>query len=357
MSLASPQNSRQRGAALILALVVTVAVVLVATTLSSDHLVAFRRVENQVYSQQAYAFLRGSEGIARQVLQKDFELSKEKDHISEKWLQQQQDFLTEYGPWSGVICDLQGRFNLNNLSSGSASKASSLSGEVKKTPDQQLFVRLLQTLDLKNRLDQTAAEDLLYAVVDWLDADGNISATGGAEDSYYSDLTPPYRAANRQLTSVEELRWIKGMTPEIVTQLTPLVTVLERGSKLNINTAPAKVLQAINDKDSLQPITEADVEKLINERDGDAGNAGIANFGFDDVAAFVKAHPASEAKLDTSLFGVNSENFLLKTEMIFLERKFSLYSVLYRDSAGLITTTARASTGLGNCKAVKSREG
>ncbi len=52
-----------------------------------------------------------------------------------------------------------------------------------------------------------------------------IQSMEGAEDEYYAAQTPAYRAANRPMSSVSELRAVAHMTPEIYRALLPWVTV------------------------------------------------------------------------------------------------------------------------------------
>lgn len=337
---------RQKGAALILALVVVTVVVLVASTLSSDFFVTYKRVENQLYSQQASAYMRGSEGLAREVLLADFNDDKNsvlKDHRSEG-LGERVEYPMEQGVIAGTLCDLQGRFNLNNLQR----KAS---GTLVYTPDQELFIRLLQTLDQDNGIDQQQAEDITAAVIDWIDADSDVSGVGGAEDSYYSELDVPMHAGNQAMHSASELRVIKGITPSLYKRLLPHVTALPIGVPLNVNSASLNIIRAINEPGVLEAMSESEAQAIINERDGDieADVASALNQGFDDLPAFVASHPATS--LETGSFSTNSEYFLLQTETIFLDKLYTLYSVLNRDTSGISKTIARGTSGLGVCTA------
>ena len=56
-------------------------------------------------------------------------------------------------------------------------------------------------------------EDDANSIVDWIDTDED-SRSGGAESQYYSALSPPYRARNGPLDSIEELLFVKGITPD-----------------------------------------------------------------------------------------------------------------------------------------------
>jgi hypothetical protein len=75
-------------------------------------------------------------------------------------------------------------------------------------PDEQrlaVFRKLLANLDI----DPSIAD----AVVDWIDND-DTPRVGGAESSYYLSLPYPYRAKNDLFDTLDELRLIRGMTPE-----------------------------------------------------------------------------------------------------------------------------------------------
>ncbi|MEE8059257.1 MAG: type II secretion system minor pseudopilin GspK [Pseudomonadales bacterium] len=349
MSIAFPPNkysvaTRQKGAALIMALMVVVMVTLLATTIGNDFLVNFRRVENQLLGKQAHAYMHGAEGLARNALQLDFQSSPAKDHISEGWLDTPQEFPMDQGVLSGKICDLQGRFNLNNLP-----KRASPASSGKYSFHQEVFIRLLQTLELDNPVDQQQAEDITNAVVDWIDTNNIISSTGGAEDGYYADLEPPYRAGNYALHSTSELRWVKGISDELYRALAPHITVLNVGSSININTAGINVLRSLNAVGALEPISELDAQGVINKRDGDvSGGVSGMNPGFSALTDFNPEHPAPP--FTGSELSVASDYFLLDSTIIFMERKFKLYSVLYREpTTGNIKTIARGQSGLGTC--------
>ena len=57
--------------------------------------------------------------------------------------------------------------------------------------------------------------DIADAVVDYLDAD-DTPRPAGAESSYYAGLSPPYRAKNGPLNSVDELLLVRGVTPQLL---------------------------------------------------------------------------------------------------------------------------------------------
>ncbi|MCO8121978.1 general secretion pathway protein GspK [Stieleria sp. TO1_6] len=58
-------------------------------------------------------------------------------------------------------------------------------------------------------------EDVADAILDWLDEDDE-PRLYGAELEYYSTLPTPYEPANKQLSSVEELLLVRGVTPTLL---------------------------------------------------------------------------------------------------------------------------------------------
>lgn len=58
-------------------------------------------------------------------------------------------------------------------------------------------------------------DPLIAAIRDWIDED-DVPLPGGAESDYYGTLTPPYRAKNGPLGTLDELLSVKGVTPELL---------------------------------------------------------------------------------------------------------------------------------------------
>ena len=52
------------------------------------------------------------------------------------------------------------------------------------------------------------------SILDWIDEDSN-HRINGAENSYYEGLSPPYKAKNGRIETLEELLKVRGMTKEI----------------------------------------------------------------------------------------------------------------------------------------------
>src|SRR2546428_301718 len=57
---------------------------------------------------------------------------------------------------------------------------------------------------------------LLDAIADWVDADANVTGSGGAEDAWYLSQDPPGLAANVPVRRVAELMAVRGADASLV---------------------------------------------------------------------------------------------------------------------------------------------
>lgn len=99
------------------------------------------------------------------------------------------------GPCAYGVIDEGGKINLNGI--------------MKRDPSGQTLHDMLMKLP-----NMTA--EIAGAIVDWVDADSIPFAGGGAENDYYSGLSPSYRCKNGPLDSIDELLLVKGVTPELL---------------------------------------------------------------------------------------------------------------------------------------------
>ena len=226
----------QRGVALVTALMIVAIAAAIAVKIAFAHQIWFRQMEN-VSDRGATDWLRrGALHWASVALLEDA-AQNSIDHLGEPWAMALPTLPVEGGGINVRIEDAQGRFNLNNLFQNTTL------GSVPSKTDVALFERLLQNLGLD--------PNLANAVVDWIDPNGDVTSPGGAEDSDYLNLKPPYRAANQGLASVEELRLVRGFDARTCAMLLPYVTVLPPGTHtaINVNTASAQVLSALTGLD------------------------------------------------------------------------------------------------------------
>ncbi len=141
------------------------------------------------------------------------------------------------------VADESGKLDLNRLVDGR-------SGE-----DDKRMMEVLERLMLLLELDN----ELIPALMDWLDADGD-RRHRGAERTDYAGRWAAGRCKNGDLDSIDELVLVKGFETEMVETLRPFVTIYS-GGKINVNTAPALLLQAM-----LPSMDEQAVKRVITAR-------------------------------------------------------------------------------------------
>ncbi len=244
---------RQRGIAVLTAvLVVTLATVLAVNLLWRSS-VDLRRTEILLLQDQARQYNLGGEELARVFLVKDHRNGGGMDTTKEIWATPlKRDF--EGGFFEGWLLDQQGRFDLNSLIGGDGKQNTNASEQ---------FVRMLTLLPLDSPLDRNTAASLMEAAADWIDPD-QAPQLNGAEDDRYTSREPPYRPANFWFVSISELQAVEGCTAEIYAALEPHITALPPAGKddrkININTATDVVLASLVDNQSLES-----VEPLLNQ--------------------------------------------------------------------------------------------
>jgi general secretion pathway protein K len=97
---------------------------------------------------------------------------------------------------------------------------------------------LLQTLTTALNVDQDRRQQIVAAILDWRDGD-DIKHPGGAEESDYLSGGYPWTPRDGVFSSVEELRYVMGMTQQLFNEMTPFVTVYSEQAGINFEfTAP-----------------------------------------------------------------------------------------------------------------------
>jgi hypothetical protein len=67
-----------------------------------------------------------------------------------------------------------------------------------------------------DRREVAAVETIVNSIIDWQDRDDLRTGDDGAESDYYLGLSPPYRAKNARIDSIEELLLVRGVTADLV---------------------------------------------------------------------------------------------------------------------------------------------
>ena len=297
MGKSQTRATRQRGVALVTALLVVSLATVAAVAMATRFQIDLRRTGNLLNGEQAYAYALSAESWASVVLRQDLQDSQH-DSLDEGWSTALPPIPVEGGFVNGRVEDLQGRFNVNNVVK--------VGGSVNKL-QLEYYKRLLDLLGLE--------PELAPALLDWLDGDINATFPDGAEDDEYLRADIPYRAGNRPLVDVSELRLVKGYTPEVMLALEPHVTVLPVPTPININTATPIVLQALHAE-----LDESDIEQLIATRDETA---------FTDLKEFL-AHDALAGLEIAVATDIKTEWFSVLTDVSVGRGRARLESILYR---------------------------
>lgn len=304
---------KESGVALLTALFIAALASIAAVAMLANQNVSFHRTETLQRSEQAWWVARGAADWVKTLLEVDAETS-EFDHLGEFWAQPVDYLPVDNGSLSGRITDQSGRFNLNNLAAPGQDGLRS----------REIFGRLIRNLDDLQGVDPEA---ITAAILDWIDVDAETRFPGGAEDNIYLSKTPAYRAANRPIESVTELRLIEGVTPKLYAQLAPLVTALPEFSLINVNTADERLLLALGD-----PPSPSDVASFLERRVDEP---------IEDTQQLT-ADALLGGSVDYTGLDVESSFFLLEGEANIGRGRVRLYSLLYRDTSGKVTIIAQS---------------
>ncbi len=298
-----------RGVALITAILIVALIASLTYTLKWNNSLDLRRTSVMLNRDQAVQVAMGAESWIQNILRQDLEDS-DTDHLGEIWASDLPGLPIDGGEVLGDIEDLQGRFNVNNLIGED--------GDIDEEALQQ-FQRLLIALGLDPRFAGIAG--------DWIDANQDTEFPDGAEDSIYTGITPPYRAANQLLSSASEFAALEGMDKATLDALLPHIVALPGHTEINVNTATAAVLQSLDER-----ITVADAERLIAER----AEAGFGEMG-QSFAGLMDPDDISRRLVETTEF------FQLKVIVRVDTVRITYYSILERNpTRGDVTPILRS---------------
>jgi general secretion pathway protein K len=354
---------RERGVALLIALILVALAAILATKLTFDGWIERRRAIGIMATEQAFHFGMGAEALAADVLTQSMQGvqvgangqpttngqasgqssasgtgnsnlgtpatqsgSPNQVTLAQAWAQPTQPMpITPddnpegepIGVLQGAIEDMQGRFNLNNLA-----HVISQNGQVIQDPQPlQQFQRLLVAVGLEAKWAGIAR--------DWIDADNQPGEPDGAEDSVYTSQTPPYRTGNWPMMSPSELMNMPGFGADRYRKIAPYVTALPTATaKINICTAPAPVLQSFAENLG----SDYTPELLASERKSGC---------FPDKQTFANVLGPTVAAQMQTVYSDSSTYFRLTTRVTLGTTEFTLYSLLWRTQGGKVTPLLR----------------
>ncbi len=235
----APAAAQQRGAALLLAMVILTLVVTLSAGMVWQQTRAVQVEAAERARAQSAWILNGALDWARLILSEDQRAGRERgqeyDALDEPWatplaearlstfLAADRDNTVDSGPeafLSGAIVDAQSRWNLRNL----------VGNDGKPVPaEQAALARLARLAGLP---DDTTAR---------------LTAAVGSAWGPPQELTGAGADAVLAPTRLQDLAWA-GIEPELLARLAPWVDLLPVRTPVNVNTAPREVLVAAIDK-------------------------------------------------------------------------------------------------------------
>lgn len=302
-----PRRRGQRGVALVTALLVVALATIAAVAMTRDQGLAVRRAENLRNAEQAWQYALGLEAFARKRLHEDRVEDNRVDTRNESWASPLPPMPVDHGQLTGRLADLDGRFNINSLLGSTAPELQA-----------ERFRRLLEVLDV----DPVAAP----ALADWMDPDIE-ARVDGAEDHFYTGLSPAYRAANRALVHPSELRLVLGVDAAAWERLEPHVTALPAtDTAINVNTATEAVLRSLADG-------------ITPERARTLARAGRG--GFTSVQAFRDSEALETLEVEPRGLAVESRYFQALGVVQLGDDVFRFHSLIHRAPRGEMAVLMR----------------
>lgn len=309
---------RQRGVAIITALLLTTLAVTIVASLFWMQQVQVRSMENQRLHLQTKWILRGGVDLSRLLLREDgrnrpsytsllsiwntpLEETRLDQYVERERLQGE----TFDATLSGRMIDATARYNLSNLSEGPLVSPDHLA----------VYRRLLMNLQINPALALKTAQ---------LVADG----APRPQVALGAPPAPVRTSAPLGLTQIEDLLAIPGYTLADVNKLREVAIVLPvGGTTVNVNTAPAEVIAAL-----VEGFSVSQANALVARRK-QADFRNTADFIGQLFGVPATNHP------DTKLFDVKSEWFLVRSRVRLDRAALDAESLVKRELTPPYTTT------------------
>ncbi len=273
----SPLTAKQRGMAIISALLIAAVVAVIAAGLLTRQRVFTRSLEAEQLRIQGQWLLLGALEDSRQRL----------------WEARQKDVLTRLDqPWAraqkglfeGRLEDEQGKFNLRNLVNRGRPDAEQV----------QNFERLCGLIGVNGALSRRISQRVIAS---------------------YDQTDQP--AKYPMLRSLDDLSGVEGLDPLLLQRMQGFISVLPGVTWVNGNTARAEVLSAV-----VPGLSLSQAQALVAERDGGRW--------FINRGDFVNRLHLPQVAVESVLVGITSEWFRLHGQTRREQRRVTLDALLHR---------------------------
>lgn len=303
----------ERGIALVMVLALVALVAVWAVQSADEDWVSLRRAENMQLAARAWLGVESGQALAMRTLSAD---DPAYDGLDEEWATETPPFPVDDGVIAGRIEDANRYLNLNDLLDASGKAQADVVAVLRR-----LFARL--EMDAR----------LVDALVDWMDADKDVSGSGGAEESAY--VNRPYHIKNAPLDSLNEILLVQGFDLPMLEKLRKVVMVRPSTglTALNINTVPADVLLSLADN-----IPQGEVEAMMTARQG-APYKSIGEVTAGGLNTWV-------SRVKPGWLAVTSDAFLIRIEARFERARWAEDMLLARQGDALRVISRQKTAGL-----------
>ncbi|NMX75626.1 type II secretion system minor pseudopilin GspK [Pseudomonas sp. WS 5532] len=286
MNRHSPAAAKQRGMAIISALLIAAVVAVIAGAMLTRQTVFTRSLEAEQLRVQGQWLLLGALEQSRLLL----------------WDARKKDVLTRLDqPWAraqggvfeGRLEDEQGKFNLRNLVNR------------QQQDDEQLqhFERLCRLIGVDPAVSRRISQRVIGSY------DQRVVHKGASDER----LPAKYP----MLRSLDDLSGIEGIDPQVLRRLHAFVSVLPGNTWVNGNTASAEVLSAV-----VPLLSLAQAQALVAERDSGRW--------FINRGDFVNRLRMPQVAMDSVQVGITSEWFRLQGQARREQRRVTIEALLHR---------------------------
>ena len=256
-----------------------------------------------------YTHIHAVEDFAINILNIDFQNSPNMTYQSENWGNSIAPFSIGSYTVSLKIEDLQSKINVNSLLLNNSDID---------------YIQLERLMLLFDQLDIN--QDLIYAIIDWIDYDTEVFSSSGGEDDYYLNLNPGYRSANRAIHNLDEILLIRGFDKTILKKLRPYLSAIPRKYEININTINIDTISALHPMIGL-----INAEKIIRYRNEKPFES------VKDFSYYLKYNlRLSDSTINeiTNMITTKSENFLIEGKITMSGHNLSFSTIINHDLDG-----------------------
>lgn len=308
-----PTAAKQRGMAIISALLIAAVVAVIAGGMLTRQSVFTRSLEAEQSRVQGGAVLLAGLEISRQLLN-DARQQGALTRLDQPWAQPVKSSLANSlgGAFEGRLEDQQGKFNLRNL----------MSNERVDLGQLRSFERLCEMIGIDASLGQRISERVIaaYPRVVSSPTSGQSTAVTGFDSGRATSPNAsrrPLPATRPMLRSLEDLRDLQGMSDQAFARLDQFVSIVPAKTWVNGNTASAEVLAAV-----VPGLSLSQAKAIVVERDHGQW--------FINRGDFVNRLRLPHLKVDGLNVGISSEWFLLRGHARRDQRRVSVDALLHR---------------------------